>query len=329
MTRPAIGLIDFDGKLPNLALMKLSSFYKAQGFDVLLNDFPRSRVSRIFCSVIFHHNRQKAEQLSALYPAIEFGGTGWDLHKTLPPEVEACQPDYDLYRPEHLLPRLKGPFSRSSKLKKAEVIVSAGIGYTSRGCTRSCGFCVVPEKEGKLYQVGGVGELINPRSNVVILLDNNFTADPECIPKLQEIRERGLIIDITQGIDIRNVTPEIAEALASVRHLRSIHYAWDLMPFEKAVLQGIDTLAGFIRKGKHLCFTLVGFDTTFEEDVYRFRRLVELGIDPYVMIYNRCSDIRLRHWARYVNGRVYKSDSFENYEPWRKAQQMLPAGALL
>lgn len=328
MRRPAIGVIDFDGKLPNLALMKLSNFYKVQGYEVLLNDFARSQVEQVFCSVLFPRNRQRAEQLATLFPSVDFGGTGWDLHKTLPEEIESCRPDYDLYRPADILSRLKGPFSRATKMKKAEVIANAGIGYTSRGCTRACGFCVVSTKEGQLRQVGSVGDLVNPRSNVVILLDNNLTADPECIPKLAEVRDRGLVVDITQGIDIRYVTEEIAQALASVRHLRSIHYAWDLMPFEGAVMRGIETLSRFIRKGRHLCFTLVGYDTTFEEDVYRFRRLVELGIDPYVMIYNRCSDVRLKHWARYVNGRVYKQSSFNDYEPWRKASRMLPAGGL-
>jgi hypothetical protein len=220
---------------------------------------------------------------------------------------------------------MKGPFTRATKLKKAEIIVNAGIGYTTRGCSRSCGFCVVPVKEGRIIQVGSIGELVNPRSNVVILLDNNLTADPECIPKLREIRDRRLVVDITQGIDIRNMTDEIALALAEVRHLRSIHYAWDLMSFEGSVVRGIETLARFIRKGKHLCYTLVGFNTSFEEDVYRFRKLVELGIDPYVMVFNHGTDERLKHWARYVNGRVYKSSSFDDYIPWRKARSWVTA----
>lgn len=326
---PAIGLIDYDGTLPNLALMKLSSFYKAAGYEVLLNEFPRSKVEKVFCSVIYPRNQQRAARLSGLYPGIEFGGTGWDLKKTLPPEIESCRPDYDLYTVSDIYPRMKGPYSRATKMKKAEVIVNAGIGYTTRGCTRRCEFCLVRDKEGPLHRVGHIGDLINPRSNVVILLNNNLTADPDCIEELHEIRDRKLVVDITQGVDIRYVTDDIAQALSEVKHLRSIHYAWDLMHFEQSIIDGINTLSRFIRKGKQLCFTLVGFNTTFEEDVYRFRRLVEMGVDPYVMVYNQCSDVRLKHWKRYVNGRVYTSCSFEDYLPWRKVQQLLPSGGML
>lgn len=315
---PSVGLIDFDGKIPNLALMKISSFYKAQGYQTRLNTFTRAQVEKVFCSVIFAANRPKAEQLAAYYPSIEFGGTGWDLHKNLPAEIEACRPDYDLYLASDILPRIKGAITRERREQKALQIVNAGIGYTSRGCPRRCGFCVVPQKEGALRSVGSIGELVNPRSNVVILLDNNLTADPDCLEKLREIRERGLVVDITQGIDVRNLTEEISLALAGVKHLRSIHYAWDQIQTELLVVKGISTLSRFVSRSRHLCFILVGYDTTYEEDEYRVRRLLELGVDPYVMVYNRCNDVRLKHWKRFINGRVYKSSAFEDYVPWKK-----------
>ena len=48
-------------------------------------------------SRVFHceRSRQKVEQLWAIYGNdIEIGGTGIDLRKRLPPEVDACFPDY-------------------------------------------------------------------------------------------------------------------------------------------------------------------------------------------------------------------------------------------
>jgi len=94
------------------------------------------------------------------------------------------------------------------------------------------------------------------------------------------------------------------------------------MSFERSIIDGIQLLSRFVSIRRHLCFTLVGFDTTFEEDEYRFRTLREMGVDPYIMVYNRCSDIRLHHWKRYVNGRVYKvCPDFNDYTPWKKAQQ--------
>ena len=49
-----------------------------------------------------------------------------------------------------------------------------------------------------------------------------------------------------------------------------------------------------------MCFMLVGYNTSFEEDMYRFRKLTEEKIDPYVMIYNKMDDTKLKHFARYI-----------------------------
>lgn len=313
-------LIDFDGKIPNLALMKISTWYKQQGHDVYLNQCMKPE--KVYISTLFSWNKPKVENLLKLYPTAEIGGTGWDIKKTLPDEIEACRPDYELYTVDDIYKRIKGGIGkRESKLIKAETIGNAGIGFTSRGCVRKCGFCFVPPKEGRLHKVGEIADLINPKSNVVILLDNNLTADPDCIDKLHEIRDRGLIVDITQGIDVRLMTPEIAQALGEVKHLRSLHYAWDLMAFENQVLDGIKILSNNVKKWRHLCFMLTGYNTSFEEDMYRFRRLNELGIRPYVMPYNLEFPTKKHHYfARWVNGRIHTVCSFDEYEPWVKAQ---------
>lgn len=85
-------------------------------------------------------------------------------------------------------------------------------------------------------------------------------------------------------------------------------------------MKGIDILSRWVKKHRHMCFMIVGYNTTFEEDIYRFRKLTESGVDPYVMVYDDLPDIKLRHFARWVNGRVYKKCSFEDYRPWAKAQ---------
>lgn len=236
-------LIDNDGKLPNLALMKLSQWHKEQGNNVFFGQCDNP--DKVYISTLFTWCRPAVEALIKVYPLAEVGGTGWDLNKNLPPEIEAMKPDYDLYRVEDILSRIRGGISKKeSKIRKAETIVNAGIGFTSRGCIRNCGFCFVPPKEGKFRQVAEIKDLLNPKSNVLILLDNNLTADPYVLEKLKEIKERDLVVDITQGIDVRLVTPEIAKALSEVKHLRSVHYAWDLMNFEKQVMEGIKVYQG-------------------------------------------------------------------------------------
>lgn len=320
MRKLAIGLIDVDSKIPNLALMKLSSYYKRLGEKVEFVQ-PNKTYEKIFASAIFTRSKSECKKLLEVHgDKIEIGGTGWDLHKVLADEIEYMKPDFNLYKAEDIASRMKGIGTKEHKFKKAIEIVDAGMGFTSRGCVRECGFCFVPKKEGKFKDVAEIKNLLNPKSNILILHDNNLTADPYCIDKLHEIRDRKIIVDINQGCDVRLVNEDIAKALSEVKHLRSLHYAWDLMGFEKQVMEGIKTLSKFIKPYRHMCFMLVGYNTTFEEDVYRFKKLREMKVGPFVMIYNQLDNIRLKHFARWVNSRIYKSCSWDDYVPWIKAQ---------
>lgn len=318
-----IGLIDIDGKIPNLALMKISTHYKSQGEQV---EFVKQneKYSKIYASSVFEKSKHISEQLKQHYgDLIEIGGTGWDKTKRLPAQIEQSKADYNLYTSDLILKKIGGILRKEKKLSKAIEIVNAGMGFTSRGCVRNCGFCFVPTTEGQFRQDQEINDIINPKSNIIILHDNNLTADPNCIDKLHEIRDRKLVVDINQGCDVRLMTPDIAKALSEVKHLRSIHFAWDLMGYEKQVLNGIKILGEFIKPYRQMCFVLVGFNTTFEEDLYRFRKLVDMKIDPYIMVYNDKPDTLLRHFARWVNSRIYKSCTFEEYEPWVKANHQI------
>jgi len=65
-------------------------------------------------------------------------------------------------------------------------------------------------------------------------------------------------------------------------------------------------------------YMLCGFNTTWEEDWYRFQTLRELGVDPYVMLYNKWEKrhpLKLRKFERWVNRRLYKVIPFEKYDP--------------
>ncbi len=315
-----VGLIDFDSKIPNLSLMKLSAYYKAMGCKVSLNSFSPSQVDQVFCSVIFTKNRRPAELLRDVYgERISFGGTGYDIHVKLPAEVEAMRPDYSLYTRDHIYSRIcRGIGKKESKLAKAQTLVDAGIGRLSVGCSRSCAWCCIPVKEPEFKRVGEIGDILNPRSNVMVLLDNNPLALPEAPEILREIRERQLIVDIAQGIDVRLITDELARELSQVRHLRSIHFAWDQPGAERTVLDGLDVLTRHVKAWKLMCFVLTGFNTSFEEDEYRVRKLIEKGVDPFVMVYDAKNDARLKHYQRFINARIYKAcSSFEDYLPWK------------
>lgn len=89
----------------------------------------------------------------------------------------------------------------------------------------------------------------------------------------------------------------------------------------------------YIKAYRHKCYMLVGYNTTFEEDVARFNQLwKEYGVTPFVMIYNGLdrvldeketfplADVRLKKFARWVNGYFFKKCRFDEYKPWINAQ---------
>ncbi|GAH85140.1 unnamed protein product, partial [marine sediment metagenome] len=75
-------LIDIDSKIPNLALMKLSTWHKKQGVEVFLNDY-LCNPDKVYVSCVFTKNAYKVKQLP--FENMEVGGSGWDLKKELSP----------------------------------------------------------------------------------------------------------------------------------------------------------------------------------------------------------------------------------------------------
>jgi hypothetical protein len=99
------------------------------------------------------------DHLQQAYPdtVVDIGGSGYDLHKELPPEIESCPPDYSLY-----------PRNKSS------------IGFASRGClrtTKTCPWCIVPLKEGFYHRTQHPSDWYNPSYKKITFLDNNILAD--------------------------------------------------------------------------------------------------------------------------------------------------------
>lgn len=320
MTR--VALLDFNGKIPNLALMKLSMFWKLQGATVSLNPDSVDGYDVVAASVVFDRDKPKAEELRERYPHMEIGGNAWDITKKLPAEVECLPPDYALYAPDHFVKFSRGIRKTETRLKNSIALTQSAIGFSSRGCVRRCSFCQVPKAEGPIRQHLPLGEIVRKDSNRLILLDNNICADPLALEKLAWLAERKVVVDICQGLDMRLMTDELAAALGRVKHAGYVHLAWDSVKTERQTLEGIRTLTKYVRAYRLMCYILVGFDSTEEEDLHRVRVLDGMGMSPYIMPYNQnaARDKRLQHFTRWVNSRVYKvCPNFEDYEPLKRA----------
>lgn len=241
--------------IPNLALMQLSAWLKSKGESVSLVLSDGETVPEIniepdaaWISCVFTWHRYTALGLAARFEAagadVHIGGTGVDLCTQLPVEAQDFKPDYTLYEDDRAL------------------------GFSVRGCNRKCSFCVVPSKEGKIdiATYRPLHSWVPADRKKVLLLDNNIAQSPFHDDVLKETKELGLKLSITQGYDIRLMTPERASMLADWKpwdlkfHERRLYIAWDYLGIEGSVRRGIQMLldAGF--KGRDIMtYILVGY----------------------------------------------------------------------
>lgn len=291
-------LIDVDSKIPNLALMKLSTYYKHEGEHVYLNKMKHSP-DIVYMSCIFSKNKPKALGIAKMFncPVIQ-GGYGLNDVK-LPNHIEHLMPDYSLYNTD---------FS---------------MGFTSRGCIRRCPWCIVWQHEGQIRDHAPVSEFWDPAHHKLILLDNNFLASPRWREKLQFIIDHKLQVNFNQALDIRTVDEEKAALLSQTRAMtrtfktKMIHFAWDdpAALSTEEVLQGIQLLKEHGIHPRYMTFyILCGFNTTHEQDLQRFKILQEQQVTPYVMKYNDTQrDPWLNIFDRWVNRHLYKVCKLEDY----------------
>lgn len=215
-----VGLIDVDGhNFPNLALMKLSAYHKAQGDSVewwngLLH------YDRVYMSKVFDETYSQDMEFCINADEVVRGGTGYGLDNRLPEEVEHIMPDYGIYG-----------------------ISDTVYGFLTRGCPRSCSFCIVSQKEGRASsKVADLSEFWDGQ-RYIKLLDPNLLACKEHERLLMELGDSGASVDFTQGLDARLLTKDNIELINRIK-LKNIHFAWDFMDAEDKVLQGLTLWGG-------------------------------------------------------------------------------------
>ena len=199
-----IGLVDVDGgKFPNYALMKIARYYRELGEDVEWADSMFGHYDKVYMSKIFTFSEDCNEVFDC---EVERGGTGYDLHKELPAEIERLNPDYSIY------PQLDP---------------KTAYGFLTQGCPNKCAWCVVPRKEGAVRPYRDVEEIaVDGRTNL-ILMDNNILASDYGLEQIEKIIRKGYRVDFNQALDARLVTDEIAQMLAKVRWLSPIRFGCD------------------------------------------------------------------------------------------------------
>ena len=305
-----IGLIDVDGhNFPNIPLMKLSAWHKAQGDSVeWYQPLFSGHMDRVYMSKVFSFSHDYEYCIDA--DEVIKGGSGHcielvdgkevyhaDRDRELPPEIEHIYPDYSLY---------------------PELTKDTAFGFLTRGCPRGCGFCHVQRKEGGVsHKVSDLSEFWNGQKNIV-LCDPNILGCRDHMELLQQIVDSKATVEFNQGIDVRLITEQNLRLLKQIP-MKYIHFAYDRIQDRNIVeprLKAFKEATGYDHR-KVMVYILVNYDTTLEEDLHRiyFCRN-EVDFDPFVMIYDKahCKPVykRLQRWVN-NNFIFWKCPTFEEY----------------
>lgn len=290
-------LIDVDSKIPNIALMRASTYHKRRGDTVKLGYEP----------LLDHPDLCYASKIFDFTPEPEYmpecetlkGGPGYDLHAKMPFEdYDRMMPDYSLYPS-----------------------FGYAIGRFTRGCPNRCPWCVVPKMDGsEIRHVADLEDFWDGQETVRVLDDNIMADGDEFFRDCEQLSNAGVKV-IWEALDARLVNDQTAEALASVKHFKRIHFAWDGHSQDDAAPKSIEILRNHGLKPWRLMFyVLVGFNTDRDYDLHRIYTLRDMGANPFVMPFDK-SDQYQRDLARWCNNKVIFAavPRFEDYENHWKA----------
>jgi len=292
-----VGFLQVDGKIPNLALMQICGYHESLGYEVEWYKGPlfAHEYEMVYASKIFSFSPTPELPSNSM-----IGGTGIDFFNTLPAEMADAKPSYTLY------PKC-----------------NYHIGFTMKGCRLRCKFCCVPQKEGRPRFNSTITDLLtNPNGgNRLMLLDNDFFGTDKWRSSCETLIEMNLRVSFAQGLNIRIITDEQAAMLSRIRFQNTtfnhhyVTFAWDRYQDKQLVLNGIDRcVKSGIEPKQMQFFVLIGFDTTFEQDMERITLLRDRGCLVYVMPFNR-ADPQQAKLARWVNHRaIFNTVKWEDYK---------------
>ena len=144
-----VGLYNLEENIVNTAMMQVSTYHKQKGDTVeIYSPLLHDEYDLVYAFSLFTFTPKHYVRSDMIC-----GGTGFDIKTKLPDQISSCCYDWGLY-----------PNCDYS------------IVWFSRGCIRNCPFCVVRQKEGKIYPVRPMN--LNPNGKYVKVMDNNFFANP-------------------------------------------------------------------------------------------------------------------------------------------------------
>lgn len=268
-------LVDVDSKIPNLALMKISTHLKKQNKEVEFvklgfNGYPSDReakiinasdVGSVFVSNIFTVNQNKFAVEGC--DKVDVGGVGSiNPMLRLSDEIDNEDLDYSLY-PDN----------------------DKNYGFITRGCNRLCTFCKVPKTEGKLYWDKSIKEITKYGFKKTSFMDNNILMKDGHKKILREILDLDLKCDFNQGLDFRCVDDENLEMLAAIKYISTYTFAFDFPQFERHITRQFKKIKKYIPGDWNTrVFIYHNPEThTLKETAMRINWCRDNGVLPYFM----------------------------------------------
>lgn len=161
------GLLDNGTRHPNLALMKISVYYKDDGHHVeLITKYENvSKYERIYISKVFTFTNIPKWILSL--PNLVIGGTGFfpDGGESLEYGIEHHKPDYKLYGSY-----VEGQIKAGKSRVRFSDYLDHSIGFATRGCFRKCEFCV-NKKDDRAIKHSNISEFVDDKKPYIYLWD--------------------------------------------------------------------------------------------------------------------------------------------------------------
>lgn len=272
-----IGIYNLEG-YPNFALEKIKAFYGDQCEDYQGELF-NDRYERVYVSSLFTWTPKPTP-----FPNWRVGGTGYGLEIKLQPIFEKIKP-------------------------------RVNFGFTTRGCINNCEFCCVRKKEGKFEVIGDLADLWDGKAKQITLLDNNPTANIEHFRLIaRQAHDNKLKLNF-HALDFRTFNKEVCQLLNSFKHTE-LRLAFDDIRYKPKILKTIKLLKN---NNINQCtwYVLVGFNSTWEEDMERLITLKENGQAAFVQIYNKYDNpdkkkyINLARWAN--QHQCFKKMTYEEF----------------
>lgn len=343
-----VDLIDNGTRHPNLVLLKIAGYLRDNDFSYKLiyedsnniNDFDYIYVSKVFTFSKEPKFLNDFKNKSAIFK----GGTGYYSDEKDPEifnhlresditrlendpillgfSMSHQMPDYNLYSKY-----VEREISNGKQPNKFKDYLQFSIGFLTRGCIRKCPFCVNRGID-HVYSYSKLGDFVDNTRPRIYLWDDNFLASKKWKELLNELEGTKKPFQFRQGLDIRLITEEKAQALSRGRYYGDFIFAFDQWDERDIIQKKLKIWKRYCPTKTTKLYLFCGYKITetddeklFEDVLSVFRRmevLMSFGCLGYIMRHSDYKNHPLSNIytqiARWCNQpQFYKKMSFEEF----------------